>query len=324
MNGLTRNIITGIKGFGMGAANVIPGVSGGTIALLTGIFTEIIDSLNAMMDPSSWKLLFQGKFREFWRYIHGTFLVSLFIGVLISIFSLAKLMVYVMAYYPVQTWAFFFGLIIASSAYMIYDIKGWKVNDVLFFVVGIVLGVVICTLSPTTTPDSLWFIFICGAIAVCTMILPGISGSFILVILGKYDFIMQSVNELNIPVLVVFGLGCVIGILGFSKFLHWLLKRFERPTMLVLVGFVLGALVKVWPWNDMSKVAEAQLLRGGMDAEAAKAGADLLLSSGGNMGQVIDLQVSGAIIWAIAGLVLVAGLEYLSTLHKLKEAENNE
>lgn len=324
MNGLTKNIITGIKGFGMGAANVIPGVSGGTIALLTGIFTEIIDSLNAMMDPSSWKLLLQGKFREFWRYIHGTFLVSLFIGVLISIFSLAKLMVYVMAYYPVQTWAFFFGLIIASSAYMIYDIKGWKVNDVLFFVVGIVLGVVICTLSPTTTSDSLWFIFICGAIAVCTMILPGISGSFILVILGKYDFIMQSVNELNIPVLVVFGLGCVIGILGFSKFLHWLLKRFERPTMLVLVGFVLGALVKVWPWNDMSKVAQAQLLRGGMDAEAAKAGADLLLSSGGNMGQVIDLQVSGAIIWAIVGLVLVAGLEYLSALHKLKEAENNE
>lgn len=324
MKGLTKNIITGIKGFGMGAANVIPGVSGGTIALLTGIFTEIIDSLNAMMDPSSWKLLLQGKFREFWRYIHGTFLVSLFIGVLISIFSLAKLMVYVMAYYPVQTWAFFFGLIIASSAYMIYDIKGWKVNDVLFFVVGIVLGVVICTLSPTTTPDSLWFIFICGAISVCTMILPGISGSFILVILGKYDFIMQSVNELNIPVLVVFGLGCVIGILGFSKFLHWLLKRFERPTMLVLVGFVLGALVKVWPWNDMSKVAQAQLLRGGMDEEAAKAGADLLLSSGGNMGQVIDLQVSGAIIWAIVGLVLVAGLEYLSTLHKLKEAENNE
>ena len=129
MNGLTKNIITGVKGFGMGAANVIPGVSGGTIALLTGIFTEIIDSLNAMMDPSSWKLLFQGKFREFWRFIHGTFLVSLFIGVLISIFSLAKLMVYVMNWYPVQAWAFFFGLIIASSAYMIYDIKGWKVND---------------------------------------------------------------------------------------------------------------------------------------------------------------------------------------------------
>lgn len=318
MNGLTKNIITGVKGFGMGAANVIPGVSGGTIALLTGIFTEIIDSLNAMMDPASWKLLFQGKFREFWRFIHGTFLVSLFIGVLISIFSLAKLMVYVMNWYPVQTWAFFFGLIIASSAYMIYDIKGWKVNDVLFFAAGIVLGVVICTLSPTTTPDSLWFIFLCGAIAVCTMILPGISGSFILVILGKYDFIMQSINQMNIPVLLVFGLGCIIGILGFSKFLHWLLKRFERPTMLVLVGFVLGALVKVWPWNDMHAVAEGQCLRSGMTPDAASTAADIIMSSGNPM-KVLDLQIPGAIIWAIAGLALVAVLEYLSTLHKLKE-----
>lgn len=316
MNALTKNILTGLKGFGMGAANVIPGVSGGTIALLTGIFTEIIDALNALMDPSSWKMLLKGQFREFWRYIHGTFLVSLLVGVLISIFSLAKLMVYVMHFYPVQTWAFFFGLIIASSVYMIYDIKGWKFVDVLFFAVGIALGVVICTLSPTTTPDDLWFIFICGAIAVCTMILPGISGSFILVILGKYDYIMQSVNQLNLPVLLVFGLGCVIGILGFSKFLHWLLKRYERATMLTLVGFVIGALVKVWPWNDMTAVAEGQLLRSGMTAEVAQAGAQALLSAG-NAAQGIDLQIPGAIIWAIAGLALVAVLEYLSSLQKL-------
>lgn len=316
MNALTKNILTGLKGFGMGAANVIPGVSGGTIALLTGIFTEIIDALNALMDPSSWKMLLKGQFREFWRYIHGTFLVSLLVGVLISIFSLAKFMVYVMHFYPVQTWAFFFGLIIASSVYMIYDIKGWKFVDVLFFAVGIALGVVICTLSPTTTPDDLWFIFICGAIAVCTMILPGISGSFILVILGKYDYIMQSVNQLNLPVLLVFGLGCVIGILGFSKFLHWLLKRYERATMLTLVGFVIGALVKVWPWNDMTAVAEGQLLRSGMTAESAQAGAQALLSAG-NAAQGIDLQIPGAIIWAIAGLALVAVLEYLSSLQKL-------
>ena len=316
MNALTKNILTGLKGFGMGAANVIPGVSGGTIALLTGIFTEIIDALNALMDPSSWKMLLKGQFREFWRYVHGTFLVSLLVGVLISIFSLAKLMVYVMHFYPVQTWAFFFGLIIASSVYMIYDIKGWKFVDVLFFAVGIALGVVICTLSPTTTPDDLWFIFICGAIAVCTMILPGISGSFILVILGKYDYIMQSVNQLNLPVLLVFGIGCVIGILGFSKFLHWLLKRYERATMLTLVGFVIGALVKVWPWNDMTAVAEGQLLRSGMTAESAQAGAQALLSAG-NAAQGIDLQIPGAIIWAIAGLALVAVLEYLSSLQKL-------
>lgn len=322
MNALTKNILTGLKGFGMGAANVIPGVSGGTIALLTGIFTEIIDALNALMDPSSWKMLLKGQFREFWRYIHGTFLVSLLVGVLISIFSLAKLMVYVMHFYPVQTWAFFFGLIIASSVYMIYDIKGWKFVDVLFFAVGIALGVVICTLSPTTTPDDLWFIFICGAIAVCTMILPGISGSFILVILGKYDYIMQSVNQLNLPVLLVFGIGCVIGILGFSKFLHWLLKRYERATMLTLVGFVIGALVKVWPWNDMTAVAEGQLLRSGMTAESAQAGAQALLSAG-NAAQGIDLQIPGAIIWAIAGLALVAVLEYLSSLQKLMAEKKN-
>ena len=322
MNALTKNILTGLKGFGMGAANVIPGVSGGTIALLTGIFTEIIDALNALMDPSSWKMLLKGQFREFWRYIHGTFLVSLLVGVLISIFSLAKLMVYVMHFYPVQTWAFFFGLIIASSVYMIYDIKGWKFVDVLFFAVGIALGVVICTLSPTTTPDDLWFIFICGAIAVCTMILPGISGSFILVILGKYDYIMQAVNQLNLPVLLVFGIGCVIGILGFSKFLHWLLKRYERATMLTLVGFVIGALVKVWPWNDMTAVAEGQLLRSGMTAESAQAGAQALLSAG-NAAQGIDLQIPGAIIWAIAGLALVAVLEYLSSLQKLMAEKKN-
>lgn len=322
MKALTKNILTGLKGFGMGAANVIPGVSGGTIALLTGIFTEIIDALNALMDPSSWKMLLKGQFREFWRYIHGTFMVSLLVGVLISIFSLAKLMVYVMHFYPVQTWAFFFGLIIASSVYMIYDIKGWKFVDFLFFAVGIALGVVICTLSPTTTPDDLWFIFICGAIAVCTMILPGISGSFILVILGKYDYIMQAVNQLNLPVLLVFGLGCVIGILGFSKFLHWLLKRYERATMLTLVGFVIGALVKVWPWNDMTAVAEGQLLRSGMTAETAQAGAQALLSAG-NAAQGIDLQIPGAIIWAIAGLALVAVLEYLSNLQKLMAEKKN-
>ena len=205
---------------------------------------------------------------------------------------------------------------------MIYDIKGWKFVDFLFFAVGIALGVVICTLSPTTTPDDLWFIFICGAIAVCTMILPGISGSFILVILGKYDYIMQSVNQLNLPVLLVFGLGCVIGILGFSKFLHWLLKRYERATMLTLVGFVIGALVKVWPWNDMTAVAEGQLLRSGMTAEAAQAGAQTLLSAG-NAAQGIDLQIPGAIIWAIAGLALVAVLEYLSSLQKLMAEKKN-
>lgn len=321
MSLLKTRILTGVKGFAMGAANVIPGVSGGTIALLTGIFSEIIESLNSLIEIPTWKALLKGDFRGFWERIHGGFMLSLLIGVLISIFSLAKLMVYVMDYYPVQTWAFFFGLIIASSAYMIYDIKGWKSIDMLFFGIGILLGVVICTLSPTSTPDDLWFIFLCGAIAICTMILPGISGSFILVILSKYDYIMNALDTLNIPVLTVFALGCIIGILGFSKFLHWLLRKAERPTMLILVGFVIGALVKIWPWNDMTAVAEAEFLRSGMDAEASQTAVETLLSVGMNLKENFDLQIPGAIIWAVIGIALVVGLEYLSTLHKLKERD---
>lgn len=318
MGNISKHIITGIKGYAMGAANVIPGVSGGTIALLTGIFSEIIEAMNSLMDISVWKLLLKGEFREFWSRIHGNFLVALMVGVLLSVFTLAKLMVYVMAYYPVQTWAFFFGLIIASAVYMIADIKGWKLFDYLFFIVGIALGVVICTMSPTDTPDGLWFIFICGAIAVCTMILPGISGSFILVILGKYDYVMQAVSNLDIPVLAVFGIGCVIGILAFSKFLHWLLARCERQTMLVLVGFVIGALVKVWPWNDMTAVAKAQFLRSGMSAADASTAVSALVENGAVLRQVIDPQTAGAIIWSLAGLVTVVLIEFLS---KRKGAE---
>ena len=144
------------------------------------------------------------------------------------------------------------------------------------------------------------------------MILPGISGSFILVILGKYDYVMQAVSNLDIPVLAVFGIGCVIGILAFSKFLHWLLARCERQTMLVLVGFVIGALVKVWPWNDMTAVAKAQFLRSGMSAADASTAVSALVENGAVLRQVIDPQTTGAIIWALAGLVTVVLIEFLS------------
>ena len=220
MSNIVKNAAVALKGFAMGAANVIPGVSGGTIALLTGIFNELIEALNAILSVSSWKLLLKGKFKEFWEHIHGTFLLWLAVGVLVSVFSLAKLMEYVLAYHPIQTWAFFFGLIVVSGVYMLYDIKGWKVADGVWLVFGIFLGALICMLSPTKTTDASWFILICGAIAICTMILPGISGSFILVLLGKYEYIMSAISELNWPVLIMFGVGCVLGLAAFSKFLH--------------------------------------------------------------------------------------------------------
>lgn len=288
---IAKNAITALKGFFMGAANVIPGVSGGTIALISGIYEELIDSLNSLMSFKTWKLIIEGKWKEFWQTIHGSFLLSLAIGVIISIFSLAKVMEYCLHYHPILTWAFFFGLIVASAAVMLKDIKDWKVKDVLITIAGAILGLVVCTLSPTQTPDDMWFIFICGAIAICTMILPGISGSFILVILGKYDYIMSAISELNVPVLIVFALGCAIGILAFAKFLHWLLGKWEKETMLMLVGFVIGSLVKVWPWSDKAALAAAQELRTG------------------TVCTTLDLQIPGAIICCVAGIAVIVAIE---------------
>ena len=267
MSRLTRNIGVAAKGFAMGAANVIPGVSGGTIALLTGIFNELIGALNALLTPKAWKQLFKGNFREFWEYIHGTFLLWLGAGVVASVFSLAKLMEYVLSHHPVQTWAFFFGLILVSAVFMLADIKGKKAVDVLWLAIGAAMGAAICLLSPSTTPDAPWFIAICGAIAICTMILPGISGSFILVLLGKYDYIMGAVSNLDIPVLAVFAVGCVVGIVAFSKILHWLIAHFEKQTLLVLIGFTVGSLVKVWPWADKAAYQAANALTGCPEGE---------------------------------------------------------
>ncbi len=311
MANVVKNAVVALKGFAMGAANVIPGVSGGTIALLTGIFNELIEALNALLSVSSWKLLLQGKLKDFWKNIHGTFLLWLGVGVVVSVFSLAKLMEYVLAYHPIQTWAFFFGLIVVSGIYMLWDIKKWKVSDGLWLVFGVILGAVICLLSPTQTTDASWFIMICGAIAICTMILPGISGSFILVLLGKYEYIMSAISELNWPVLILFGVGCVLGIAAFSKFLHWLIAHYERPTLITLIGFTLGSLVKVWPWSDKVSVLTAQLMREGQTAEQAQVGVQALAESGFNLASMIDPQTATAIVWMLVGAVLVVGLEWL-------------
>ena len=303
---LKKYLLVCLKGIGMGAADVIPGVSGGTIAFMTGIYEELVGSINNI-NGAAVKLLFKGRFREFWKHINGTFLVSLIAGILISIMSLAKLMTYLLSRLPVPTWAFFFGLIIASSVFILRDIKGCNLKDGVMLVLGVVLGVVVCTLSPTETPDALWFIFLSGAIAICAMILPGISGSFILLILGKYEFMLSTLTKilsgdgvlLDFAVVVIFVLGALVGILAFSRFLHWLLARYHRSTLLVLAGFIIGSLVKVWPWSDMAVVREAQLLRTGSLAE-------------------IDLQIPGAVIFCLVGAALVTVLELLA-LRKEKE-----
>lgn len=248
MSNILRYISVAFKGVCMGAADVIPGVSGGTIAFLMGIYQELLDSIKSI-NGHSLKLLLTGKVGEFWKAINGWFLVSLGTGILVSIFSLARLMKYLLEYHPVQLWSFFFGLILASAIYILKGLDKWSLKNIISLLAGVAVAAYICIASPAQTPDALWFVFLSGAIAICAMILPGISGSFILLLLGKYAFIMGAVTELNIPVLLVFAAGAGIGIVCFSHVLSWLLKKFYMLTIALLSGFMIGSLLKVWPWK---------------------------------------------------------------------------
>lgn len=246
-----------LKGMGMGAADVVPGVSGGTIAFIVGIYDELINTIRSI-NLQSLKLLFTFKFKEFWKAVNGNFLFSLFAGIAISVFSLAKLITYLLVAHPILVWAFFFGLVLASTWFVAKDIEGWNWKTVLSFIIGVVIAYYITVVTPAETPTNLLFIFLCGAIAICAMILPGISGSFILVLLGKYHYIMDAVKGLDLLILCVFGAGAFIGIISFSRVLSYALKHFRNVTMAVLAGFMLGSLNKVWPW----KTTEIEIING--------------------------------------------------------------
>lgn len=236
------------KGLAMGAADVVPGVSGGTIAFITGIYSELIESLRSF-NLASLGLLFKGQISSFWKKINGSFLLALFSGILISIFSLARLMQYLLANWPVLVWSFFFGLVLVSGFIVLRKISAWNIARISALVSGIVVMVVVTTFTPAETGEAYWFIFIAGAIAICAMILPGISGAFILLILGKYQFILQAVSSLDLPVLAIFGAGVVTGLLSFANLLSWLLRRFHDITIALLSGFIIGSLNKIWPWK---------------------------------------------------------------------------
>lgn len=239
-----------LKGIGMGAADVVPGVSGGTIAFIVGIYDELIDSIKSI-NMHSLNLLFTGKIAAFWKAINANFLLSLLFGIAISILSLAKLITYLLVNEPVLVWAFFFGLVLASTWFVSKDIKEWSWKTILGFIAGAVVAYYITIATPAETSTNLLFIFLCGAIAICAMILPGISGSFILVLLGKYFYIMEAVNKLDFIVLGVFAFGALLGITSFSRVLSYALKHFRNITLSVLTGFMLGSLNKVWPWKEV-------------------------------------------------------------------------
>ena len=314
MRKLKDYLLVSVKGACMGAADVIPGVSGGTIAFIMGIYDEFVASI-ASINAEAVRLLFKGQFKAFWKHINGTFLLSLVAGIGVSVIALAGLMQMLLNNYPIQTWAFFFGLIVASSIFILRGISGWRLKEAGFLVGGIILGAVVCTLSPTQTPDALWFIFLSGAIAICAMILPGISGSFILLILGKYQYIMSAISGLvsgenfgpNLLILIIFLIGAVCGILAFSKLLHWLLARWNRETLIILAGFIIGSLVKVWPWSNMAAIVCSQFPE--VEDIGRSYSPELFEELVGQYAASADMHIGAAILFALLGFFLVTGIE---------------
>ncbi len=297
-------LLLALKGCAMGAADVVPGVSGGTIAFITGIYEELIDSIKSV-DLHAIKLLFRFRFREFWNKINGSFLISVICGIAISIFSLAKLMTWLLEHHPIYIWSFFFGLIIASSLLVAKEIRKWNIFTVLALLAGMAAAYTITVMTPAETPDTWWFIVLSGAIAICAMILPGISGAFILLLMGKYSYILNAVSSFHISVLLLFAIGAVAGIISFSHLLSWLLKHHHNTTVALLTGFMVGSLNKVWPWKET-----LQIYTDSHGVEKALVESNISPMHYESLNQQ-DPLIWEAILMCVAGFLLIWSIEYI-------------
>jgi len=243
-------ILISLKGMAMGAADVVPGVSGGTIAFISGIYEELLTSISSI-NLATLKLLKTDGTKVVWKTINGNFLLALGIGIFTSIVSLAKLISWLLEHKPILVWSFFFGLVLASIIYIGKQITRWNMLTVVLFIIGGVTAYYITTLQPVISENSSpIFMFLAGAIAICAMILPGISGSFILVLLGAYKPVLDAIHDKNFSLLAILGSGAIVGLLSFSKVLKWLFTHFKNQTLAILTGFILGSLNKIWPWKE--------------------------------------------------------------------------
>lgn len=234
----------------MGAADVVPGVSGGTIAFISGIYEELITSINNI-EPSLFKVWKNEGIKVFWQRLNGNFLVALFLGIAISVVSLAKFISWLLVNEPILLWSFFFGLVVASIFFVGKAIEKWNLATLLVLLIGAIMAYYITILPPTENSESLPFLFLSGALAICAMILPGISGAFILVLLGSYKTILDAVHERNVQIIATVGLGAIFGLLSFAKLLKWMFNHYKNITLALLTGFILGSLNKIWPWKEV-------------------------------------------------------------------------
>jgi putative membrane protein len=238
------------KGMAMGAANVIPGVSGGTIALVTGIFERLINGIKSF-DIKALRLILKRDFKGFAKHTDLAFLLALFLGVGISILSIARLFDFLFKHYPVYIWSFFFGLILASVYFVGRTVNRWNWDVIGVFILGFIAALSITFLTRATQDEGFLYLIICGAVAACSMILPGLSGSFVLILMGNYQLVMiDAVNQLRLDILIPVIIGALAGLLGFSYLLSWVFKKFRDQTIAILTGFIFGSLGIIWPWKE--------------------------------------------------------------------------
>lgn len=285
----------------MGAADIIPGVSGGTIAFITGIYEELLGTISGFK-PRLFQTLRSQGLKATWKEANASFLVALVLGILIAAASLSHVISYLLENHGVLLWSFFFGLVLASVFFVGRQVKKWNALGVVMFLIGTVLAYWITSLPPMMATESSLFLFVCGAIAICAMILPGISGSFILLILGAYQTVISAIKSFEISKLALFGAGCVVGLLTFSNLLNWMYKKHHDLTITLLTGFLLGSLQKLWPWQN-----QVQLLHTHSDGKE-----DWLMENVMPANFTGDPQMTMVIICFVVGFGLIFALERLA------------
>lgn len=302
------------KGIAMGAADVVPGVSGGTVAFITGIYDELLRSIASM--PAAFAMLLRGRIADAWQAANATFLLVLLLGIMTSVVSLARVITYLLAEQPIPVWSFFFGLILVSSHLVVREVQRWNWSRGVSLLLGGAFAYWITVAAPLQLGHDPLSLFLAGAIAICAMILPGISGSFILVLLGLYSFVLSAVKGLDLTVLLIFASGCLVGLVSFAGILRWLLVRWRDLSLAFLTGLMLGSLNKIWPWKETltwranSQGEHVPLLQANLWPERF---AEV-------SGQ--DSQLLLALAMAMAGVVLVLGLEWLAGRNPQSAADN--
>lgn len=303
-------LIISLKGMAMGAADVVPGVSGGTIAFISGIYEELIGTLNNINFLLLKHLKTQG-LKSTWKKANGPFLLALLLGVFVSIVSLAKGVEWVLEHHPILLWSFFFGLILSSIIYVGKQIKTTAKDFKIFIAmaIGAAIAYLITTINPSVASDTNLFLFFAGALAICAMILPGISGAFILVIIGAYAPVLEAINSRNLKTILIFGAGAVVGLLSFSKLLKWLFEKYHRMTLAVITGFMIGSLNKIWPWKTaLTFRINSKGIKVPLNEECISP-----ISFDG------DPQLLQAIGLMVFGVLIILILEKISTTNKLDE-----